>query len=75
MTFKYTDNQQLLNELKKTAIDQGVSLTAISVRLGISRQNLNNKMTNKHIPVDALASWLDAMDCDLEINFKPRKKK
>lgn len=73
--FKYVSNHQVKKEFKKAVIDHDTTMVAIAQKCGINRQQLNNRFNNNRLAFSDLSKWCDAMDCDLIIDFKPRKAK
>ena len=68
----YTDNESLIKEFKKLLIDNGIKQQFIADSLGMSKQSFNLKINKKHIPFDDVASWLECIGYELEINFKKK---
>ena len=44
----------------------------LAVRLGVTRQNLSNKLTRNNFAENDIAKLADALNCDSEIRFTDR---
>lgn len=74
MGFIYQDNKQVKKEFKKKVIDNNLTMTEVAKRCDMIPQELNNKFANSRLALSDLKEWCNAMECDLVINFAPRKQ-
>lgn len=74
MSFIYQDNKQLKTEYKKLLLDKGLTMSEIAIKLNIVPQQLQNKFNNKRIAFSDLSQWLDLIDYELVIDFKPKHR-
>lgn len=72
--FLFTDNEQLKKEISKLAIDVNMTKVKIAEKIGKSKQNFDTLLNKKNLSFTDISKILDAMDCDLIIEFKPREK-
>ena len=73
MGFNYEDNKQVKKEFKKKVIDNNLTMTEVAKRCDMIPQELNNKFANNRLALSDLKEWCNAMECDLIIDFVPRK--
>ena len=52
-----------------------MTIGVLSEKLGITRQNLSNKMTRNNFSEKDIAELADALNCDFEIRFIDRESK
>ena len=72
--FKYTDNEQMKNELKKILIDNNMTAKEIADNIGVKPQQYNNIVNKRNFALSDLKRICDAMSCDLIIDIVPRNK-
>ena len=72
--FKYTDNTELKNELKKAIIDNGTSAKAICDKLGMLPQTYQTLINKKNFSFADMKRICDAMNCDLIIDIVKREQ-
>lgn len=70
--FKYTDNKQLKNEIKKSIIDNSTTAKSIADSLGMSAQTFQHLINKKQFSFADMKRICDAMDCDLVIDIIKR---
>ena len=68
--FTYTNNEQLIIELKKLMLDERITQQQIADRLGISRQGVQGLLTKKNFSFQDAQKILSLMNYSLEINFR-----
>lgn len=61
-------------ELKKILLVEKLNVAELAKKMGKSRQTLNTKFLKNNFRVDEIANIADALDYDVEITFKKRKK-
>ena len=70
--FKYTDNTELKNELKKAIIDNGTSAKNICDTLGMLPQTYQTLINKKNFSFADMKRICDAMNCDLVVDIVKR---
>ena len=73
--FKYTDNNDLIKEIKKMIIDNNTTQKEISDRLGVSVQQLHNILKKKNLSFFDVDKICTAAGVELFINFRKKEKK
>lgn len=68
----YTDNEQLVTELKKLLLDTKNSQRDIAKKMGISPQAFQNLLNKKQLSFADLKRILDCMNCNLIVDFSLR---
>lgn len=68
--FTYTNNEQLVIELKKLMLDEKITQQQIADALGISRQGVQGILTKKNFSFQDVQKILGVMNHSLEINFR-----
>lgn len=68
--FTYTNNEQLVIELKKLMLDERITQQQIADALGISRQGVQGILTKKNLSFQDVQKILGIMNHSLEINFR-----
>lgn len=68
--FTYTDNEQLVIELKKLMLQERILQKDLANQLGISRQQFNNFLNKKNFSFKDVQKILELMNHSLEINFR-----
>lgn len=58
--------------LKRLAIDYGMSMTDIAKKCDMIPQQLNNKFNNNRLALSDLKEWCNAMNCNLIIDIVKR---
>lgn len=72
---KYTgDNRTIKNEIKKLIIDENITFTEISNRMGIAKNQLNNTFSKVNLSFNDIFKILDVIGYDLQIDFVKREK-
>lgn len=61
-------------EIQKMMLDQGINKKTMAEKCGWSPSNLGNKLKRDNFSEEELRTIAEALDCDLEIKFIPRKK-
>ena len=74
MYFIYENDKKVVDEYKAVVKSEKTSLANVARTIGITPQQMSNKFLYKHIPLDELSAWLDVLDYDLVLDFRPRKK-
>lgn len=69
----YESNEQLAIELKKLMLDCKISQREIADKLGIKPQGLTKLMNKKNFGFEDAQKILNAMDFELDINFKQKE--
>lgn len=69
----YESNEQLAIELKKLMLDCKISQREIADKLGIKPQGLTKLMNKKNFGFEDVQKILNAMDFELDINFKQKE--
>lgn len=72
--FLFIGNEQLKKEISKLAIDMNMTKVSVAEKLGKSRQNFDTLLNKKNLSFTDISKILDAMGCDLIIEFKPREE-
>ncbi len=65
----YVNNEQLVIELKKLMLDNGISQKEISDKLGIKPQGLTKLLNKKNFGFEDVQKILEAMGYEMEIKF------
>lgn len=68
--FTYTDNDQLIIELKKLMLEERITQKDLADQLGITRQSLRGKLMKKNFSFQDAQKILELMNHSLEINFR-----
>lgn len=68
--FTYTDNDQLIIELKKLMLEEKITQKDLADQLGITRQSLRGKLMKKNFSFQDAQKILELMNHSLEINFR-----
>lgn len=68
--FTYTDNEQLIRELKKLLSEEKVTQRQIADQLGITPQSVHGLLTKKNFGFQDAQKILSLMNHTLEINFR-----
>lgn len=63
------------NVVKHYLIDNDLTQKSIADTLNTGRNTINNLLNRDNISLDKMIMIADALDCDLEINLKPRSEK
>lgn len=71
----YTNNDQLVIELKKLMLDDRISQKEIADKLGIKPQGLTKLLNKKNFGFEDMHKILNAMDYNMDISFKKRVNK
>lgn len=71
--FKYVNNEQLRNEIKKSLIDNGVTQKEVADRMEVKPQQFTNIVNKENLAFRDLKRICNAMDCDLVIDIVKRK--
>ena len=66
------DSKQIIDTLNEIIDNQGVSITAISKRMGKSNQALSKQLSNDDMKVSTLLDIINAMYCDIDITITDR---
>ncbi|MGO5337919.1 helix-turn-helix domain-containing protein [Bilifractor sp. LCP19S3_H10] len=61
------------NDIQKMLIDKNMNKKTLAEKCGWSPSNLRNKLKRDNFSENELKTIADALDCDLEIDFIPRK--
>lgn len=69
----YSNNEQLVTELKKLLLDSKCSQRDISQKMGISPQALQNLLNKKQLSFADMKRILDCVNCDLLVDFSVRQ--
>lgn len=69
----YTDNKQLINELKKVMIDTQTKQIDIANTLNVPKQAITKILTKKNINFEDLKKLLDIMEYEINFEFVPKK--
>ena len=72
--FKYTDNNDLIKEIKKMIIDNNTTQKKVSDRLGISIQQLHNIFKKKNLSFYDVDKICAAAGVELFIDFREKEK-
>ena len=71
--YRYTDNEQLKNELKAEWTRQGLKQADVAHRCGITPANLSNTLVNKKsLTFEDVKRIYKALGYDLYIDIQPR---
>ena len=65
----YTDNTQLIIELKKILLDKHISQKELASKLNLSPQGFIKLINKKNFSFDDMQRILKVIDYDLDINF------
>ena len=72
--YRYTDNEQLKNELKAEWTRQGLKQVDVAKRCGITPANLSNTLVKKKsLSFEDVKRIYNALGYDLYIDIQPRK--
>jgi Helix-turn-helix. len=69
MTFTYTNNSNVIKEIKKILIDNDISQRLIAERLGITPQGLVKLFNKKNFGLEDAQKILNAIDYNVNISF------
>ena len=70
---RYNDNEQLKRLLKAEWTKNGFTQKNIAEKMGVSSANLSNILVNKKsLTFTDVQRILDALDCDLYLDFRKR---
>lgn len=69
----YNTNEDVRALLKQAAAEEGITFTGLAGRCGLSPQSMNNRMNKKHISLDDIKTFAEAMGMDLYIALVPKK--
>lgn len=70
MAFVYTNNEQLVIELKKLMLEDQITQREIAQALKIKPQGLTKMLSKKNFSFDDAQKILSVMNRSLEINFR-----
>lgn len=70
--FVYKNNEQLVNEIKKTMIDTNTKQIDIANALDVPKQAITKILNKKNLTCDDMQKLLDIMGYDLVIEFRAR---
>lgn len=60
--------------VKKYLIENDLQQNVIATNTGLTKQAVSNLLNRDNISLDKMLMIADALNCDLEINLKPREK-
>ncbi len=66
------NNTDIKNELKKIAIDEGITFKSIADRIGVSSRQFSNTFNKVNLSFEDLRKMLDAIGYDLKIEMIKR---
>lgn len=70
MSVIYEDNKQIIIEIKKLMLENGITQKEIADRLGITPQGLTKILNKKNFGFEDAKKILSAMGYDLILDFK-----
>ena len=65
----YNNNDDVVKELKKVLIDNGIKQQFIADGIGVSKQGFNLMLNKKHITFDDIKKCLDVIGYKMQIEF------
>lgn len=69
------DNVAVFGKIvKKYLIENDLQQNVIATNTGLTKQAVSNLLNRDNISLDKMLMIADALNCDLEINLKPREK-
>lgn len=65
----YNNNDDVVKELKKVLIDNGIKQQFVADCIGVSKQGFNLMLNKKHITFDDMKKCLDVIGYKMQIEF------
>lgn len=70
--FKYTDNLQMKQEIKKILVDKRITAKYVSDKLGIKPQQYNNIFKKRNLSLSDIEKILDVIGCEFYIEIRDK---
>lgn len=68
----YSNQKELLIELRKVMLDAGIMQKDIAERLNVKPTSITKRLHKQNITFEDMKMILDGMDYEMEIKFKPK---